>query len=206
MTLSLYDLLLYAGAVGILFATPGPVWVAITARALSGGFRSAWPLALGVVVGDVIWPFIAILGVSWIVTEISGFMAILRIVASLMFLFMGATLIRQAGKTISSDSRLTKPGMWAGFVAGLIVIMSNPKAVLFYMGVLPGFFDLTRVTAPDIAAICFISFLVPLTGNLLMAVFVDRARALLSSGTALKRTNTIAGIMLILVGLVIPFT
>ena len=28
--------------------------------------------------------------------------------------------------------------MWAGFVAGLALILGNPKAILFYMGVLPG--------------------------------------------------------------------
>ena len=61
MTISWVDAALYAGALFILFLTPGPVWVALIARAMSGGFRAAWPLAMGVVVGDVIWPLIAIL-------------------------------------------------------------------------------------------------------------------------------------------------
>ncbi|MDG1801447.1 MAG: LysE family transporter, partial [Paracoccaceae bacterium] len=78
MTVSASDLLLYAGALFILFLTPGPVWVALLARALSGGFRSAWPLALGVVVGDVLWPLLAILGVTWLVSEFSGFTQVLQ--------------------------------------------------------------------------------------------------------------------------------
>ncbi|SFE74916.1 hypothetical protein SAMN04488523_11024 [Sulfitobacter brevis] len=41
MTLSLPDLLLYCGALVILFITPGPVWLAMMARAMSGGFRAA---------------------------------------------------------------------------------------------------------------------------------------------------------------------
>lgn len=206
MTLSAYDLLLYAGALFILFLTPGPVLVALIGRALSGGFHSAWPLAFGVVVGDVLWPLLAVVGITWIVSVYADFMIALRIIASLMFLTMGFLLIRNADKTIASDSRLTRPGAWAGFAAGLAVILGNPKAILFYMGVLPGFFDLTSVSAWDIAAICTISFLVPLTGNLIVAVFVDRARQLLTSGSALKRTNIIAGVLLIGVGLVIPFT
>ena len=67
MTVSPFDLALYAGALFILFLTPGPVWVAVAARTLAGGFHSAWPLALGVVIGDMIWPLIAILGVTWLV-------------------------------------------------------------------------------------------------------------------------------------------
>ena len=206
MTITLVDAALYAGALLILFLTPGPVWVALTARALSGGFNAAWPLAFGVVVGDVLWPLLAILGVTWIVSVFSGFMTVLTWVASLVFLAMGALLIRNRNKSIASDSRLTRPGMWAGFLAGLAVILGNPKAILFYMGVLPGFFDLTALTWADIAVICVLSFIVPLLGNLSLAVFIDRARRLLTSPRALRRTNVISGILLICVGLVIPLT
>ena len=206
MTLSPSDMLLYAGALFILFATPGPVWVALLARSLSGGFRAAWPLAVGVVVGDVIWPLIAILGVTLLVSEFAWFMEVMRWVAVLMFTVMGIMLIRKKAESLNADSRLTRPGMWAGFIAGLAVIMSNPKAILFYMGVLPGFFDLTRVTVYDIAVICFLSFLVPLLGNLVLAAMVDRVRGLLTSPEALRKVNITSGVLLIAVGLVIALS
>lgn len=206
LTITITDAALYAGALFILFLTPGPVWVALTARALSGGFHAAWPLALGVVVGDVLWPLLAILGVTWIVSVFAGFMTVLRWVACITFIAMGTAIIRNADKTIATDSRLTRPGMWAGFVAGIAVILGNPKAILFYMGVLPGFFDLGRLTWYDVAAICFLSLIVPLIGNLILSLSIDRARRLLTSPKALRRTNLIAGLLLILVGLVIPFT
>ncbi len=203
MTVSAYELLFYAGGLFVLFLTPGPVWVALLARAMSGGFHAAWPLALGVVVGDVIWPLVAILGVTWLVDQVSWFMDVLRWVAVVMFVGMGVLLIRNADKQLSENSRLTRPGMWAGFMAGVAVILANPKAVLFYMGVLPGFFDLTQVTWMDIAAIMFLSMLVPLVGNLVLALSVDRVRGLLKSPGALRRMNVIAGWLLIGVGVVI---
>ncbi|QQA43004.1 LysE family translocator [Pelagovum pacificum] len=206
MTVTASQLALYAGALFILFLTPGPVWVALAARAMSGGFRAAWPLALGVVVGDVLWPFLAILGVTWIVGVFAGFMTVLRWVACVTFLVMGVLVWRNADKSIATDSRLTRPGMWAGFMAGVAVILGNPKAILFYMGVLPGFFDLTALTIADMAAIAALSAIVPLLGNLALASMIDRARRLLTSPTALRRTNRTAGGMLIAVGLVIPFT
>ncbi|GFE64434.1 LysE family translocator [Litoreibacter roseus] len=206
MTVTAFDLLLYAGALFILFLTPGPVWVALLARALSGGFNAAWPLALGVVVGDVIWPLVAILGITWLVSEFAWFMDMLRWVAVVMFLAMGLALIRKADGQLRSDTRLTRPGMWAGFIAGVVVILGNPKAILFYMGVLPGFFDLTKVTAWDIAAICFLSLLVPLLGNLILAAFVDRARRFLKSPGAVRRLNLISGTLLITVGALIAVT
>ncbi len=204
MTLTATELALYAGALFILFLTPGPVWVATVARTLTGGFRAAWPLALGVAVGDVVWPIAAILGITWITSVFAGFMVFLRYAASLIFILMGIAIIRNAGQVIQSDNRLTRPGIVAGFAAGVAVILSNPKAILFYMGVLPGFFDLTNLTRLDITAIIILSALVPFVGNLFLAAMVDRMRRVLTSPAALKHIALTSGIMLICVGLIIP--
>ena len=205
MTLAASDLALYAVAVLILFLTPGPVWVALLARAMSGGFQAAWPLALGVAIGDAVWPILAILGVSWVVNEIDGIMTILRYVAAVLFLVMGGLLIMRAGNALGSDGRLTRPGMWAGFVAGILVILGNPKAILFYMGVLPGFFDLMQVTLIDVTAIVMASIVTPLLGNLILASFVNKAWAFLQAPHAVLLINRISGGLLIAMGLVISF-
>ncbi|MEP1353948.1 MAG: LysE family translocator [Tateyamaria sp.] len=206
MTLDAWDIALYAGALAILFLTPGPVWVGLIARSLSGGFHAAWPLALGVVVGDVMWSLLAIFGITWVLSVYGGFLEALKWVAAIMFVVMGALVIRGADKQIDTDSRLTRPGMWAGFVAGLVVILGNPKAILFYAGMLPGFFDLTQLTALDIVIIATLSTIIPLIGNLAMALFIDRARRLMQRPEALRRMNITAGVLLICVGLVIPLT
>lgn len=206
MTITPAEIGFYALGIFLLFLTPGPVWVALTARALSGGFRAAWPLAVGVTLGDLLWPFLAILGMSWVLSSFDGVMAVMRWVACATFLIMGATIIRNADKTIGTDSRLTRPGMLAGFLAGVAVIIGNPKAILFYMGMLPGFFDIRSLTPIDIAIICAISMAIPLAGNLALAWFIGRARDLLTSPAALRRTNLVAGVLLIAVGLAIPFT
>ncbi len=206
MTITPAEIGFYALGIFLLFLTPGPVWVALTARALSGGFRAAWPLAVGVTLGDLLWPFLAILGVSWILSVFESFITVMRWVACATFLVMGFLIIRNAGKTIGEDSRLTRPGMLAGFLAGVAVIIGNPKAILFYMGMLPGFFDVTTLTWADIAVICAVSMAIPLAGNLALAWFIGQARGLLTSPDALRRTNIIAGALLIGVGLVIPFT
>lgn len=199
MSLTPFDLWLYVGAMLVLFLTPGPVWLALMARGMSGGFPAAWPLALGVAVGDILWPLLAVLGVTWVASTFDGLLVALKYVAVVMFAVMGLLLIRHADRTIAADSRLTRPGAWAGFMAGLAVILGNPKAILFYMGMLPGFFDLSTITPLDIAAIVAISFVVPLAGNLSMALFIDRVRRLLASPAALRRTNIISGVLLILV-------
>lgn len=205
MSVTFWQLLVYAGGMAALWAVPGPVWVALTARALSGGMAGAWPLAVGVALGDLIWPLTAILGLAWIGTAYGDVLSLLRWAAAAVFLVMGVLLIRKPATPPGADSRLTRPGLWAGFSVGLAAVIGNPKAILFYMGALPGFFDLTRLTALDIAAIVAVSGIVPMVGNLALALFLDRVRRLLQSPAALRRLNIGSGILLIIVALVIPF-
>ena len=68
ITLSLSEIGLYSFALLLLFITPGPVWVALIARSLKSGFAGAWPLALGVAIGDLCWPALALLSLGQIVS------------------------------------------------------------------------------------------------------------------------------------------
>ena len=81
-----------------------------------------------------------------------------------------------------------------------MVIIGNPKAMLFYIGILPGFFDVSRLQMADIALIALISALVPFSGNLTLGLAVGRARQLISSVSARRRLNQGSGIILIVVG------
>lgn len=206
MTLTVAQLGLYATALFVLFLTPGPVWLATAARALAHGWVAALPLVAGVALGDALWSVTAALGLAWIVGTYGWVMDALKWVAVGVFALMGGLLIRHADKTIAADSALVRPGVLAGFVAGLVAILANPKAILFYMGMLPGFFDLSRITAFDIAAIAAVSCLVPLVGNTGFALLVDTARRRFSSPERLARINRIAGGLLVGVALLIALT
>lgn len=206
MTVTLWELAVYTAGMAALWAVPGPVWVALLARSLSGGFASAWPLAVGVVLGDLMWPAVAIFGLSWIVSVYGDLLTVLKMLAAVTFGVMGLLLIRKSGSLSGADSRLTRPGRLAGFLTGVAAVIGNPKAILFYMTVLPGFFDLSRLGGPDIAAILVISAVVPLVGNLALALFLDWARDLLSSPERVQMLNRISGGLLILVGIVIALT
>jgi len=203
MTLSTAQIALYAGALFVLFVTPGPVWLATAARTLAHGWMAAIPLVLGVALGDMVWSVLALFGLAWVVGTHGWVMAALRWVAVAVFALMGLALIRHAARPISADSRLARPGALAGFAAGLAAILANPKAILFYAGMLPGFFDLTAVTGADIAVIAAVSMAVPMIGNTGFAILVDRARRRFSAPDRLARINRVAGGLLILVAVLI---
>ena len=79
------DLLLYTGGLLVLFFTSGPVWVALIAHTLGGGLAAAVPLAFGVMVGDLLWTSLAILGLSWLVTQFLMILIFLKAVVVVVF-------------------------------------------------------------------------------------------------------------------------
>ena len=200
MSLSLTDIALYAFALFILFLTPGPVWVALTARCLHSGFSGGWPLALGVAVGDCLWPLLALLTLTQFAQVYAEMLVGLKFLAVAVFFFLGVQLIRMPVAQPVVAGRLTQPGVLTGFLAGILVSLGNPKAILFYLGILPGFFDIESLSPADITVVVFCSALVPFMGNLLFIVAVNKARTLLTSDLARRRLNVGTGAVLIAVG------
>ena len=205
MTLTWGQILPYAGALAVLAATPGPVVAALIARSATGGVRAAVPLAAGVAVGDVIWPLLAMLGIGVVAGVWASFLLVLRYAGAAILVLMGVQLIRraEAAALAVAGGGLGRESGWAAFSAGLMVIAGNPKAILFYMGVLPGFFDFRTLTPLDMAVICAVSVAVPFLGNLAWAALFARARRWLADPAAMKWTHIAAGIALIAVGLAI---
>jgi len=201
ITITLTQIALYSSALMILWLTPGPVWVAVLARSVSGGFKSSVPLVFGVAVGDLLWPLVALLGVSFLVSIYADILIVFRYIASIILIIMGIVLILKSDNFFKEKSNLTRPGIWAGFSA----VLANPKASLFYMTLLPNFFNFDKLNSVDIVTICCLSAIVPMLGNLILAIAVDKMRNFLSSPPAIRKTNIFSGIALILVGLIISF-
>ena len=201
MTIDSNQIFLYFLALIILFLTPGPVWVALIARTVSGGAKSSISLALGVSLGDMLWPFVVYFSLSLLISLYSDILLIFRYVASFVLILMGLQIIYLRNKTVSEDHRLTKSGFIAGFYAGFIAVTANPKASLFYMTLLPGFFNFELIGIIDVCLISLLSFSIPMIGNILMILFVAKVRSLLSSPYAVRMTNLISGILLVFVGI-----
>jgi threonine/homoserine/homoserine lactone efflux protein len=202
MTLTGSSLLAYSGALTLLVITPGPVVAALIARAATGGVRAVVPLAAGVAVGDVLWPLLAMLGIGVAAGIWADALHLLRIFGAAILVWMGVNLVRdaEAAAQRATAGGLARESGWTAFGAGLLVIAGNPKAILFYMGVLPGFFPMARLTVADMAVICLISALIPFAGNLAWAAIFARARVLLADPVAMRRLHMAAGLALIAVG------
>ncbi len=194
MTITWMQMLLYAGGLVVLVATPGPVVVALVARSVSAGFRSSLALSAGVIVGDLFYPLLAIFGLAVIAEFWAEFLTALRYLGAGILIWMGWRLIVGRAEGVDPRGRkVRRRGVWQSFLAGLFVNLGNPKSVVFFMGLLPGFFDVARLTPLDVAVIVGMSGLVPFLGNLVWAGLAARAGRLLASEAAVRRVNLGAG-------------
>ncbi|MCP3953424.1 MAG: LysE family translocator, partial [Desulfobacterales bacterium] len=119
-------------AMFILAASPGPGVFATVAQALVGGFRSALDIIAGIVIGDLIFLFLAVFGLAAMARILGDFFSVVKIAGGGYLIWLGVKL--WLTKPVPPGD---KPGtkMQSGkqrFLGGLFITLGNPKAILFY--------------------------------------------------------------------------
>ena len=210
--MSITELYFYAFAMFILFLTPGPVWVVLLARIFSNGWSGGLPLACGVIIADFTWSFLAVISISSISEAIPSITKTLTWVAAGFFLYLAIKLWLKPSYDLNNiklskvSSKLKFNSIYLeSFMTGLLVNFSNPKAILFYISIMPGFFVLNQLTNTDAVIIASISALVPFVGNIILIALVSPVRQLMQSSSAQKKLNQISSFLLLFVALIILY-
>ena len=208
--MSITELYFYAFAMFILFLTPGPVWIVLLARIFSNGWSGGLPLACGVIIADFTWSFLAVISLSSISEAIPSITKTLTWVAAGFFLYLAIKLWLKPSYDLNNiklskvSSKLKFNSIYLeSFMTGLLVNFSNPKAILFYISIMPGFFVLNQLTNTDAVIIASISALVPFIGNIILIALVSPVRQLMQSPSAQKKLNQISSILLLIVAVMI---
>ncbi len=153
--MTLLSLAAFAGALFVLFFTPGPGNVAMVARTLDAGPVHGFVYGGGIITGDIFWLTVAITGLSAAAQAASAyagwFWAAKIAGAAILFWFAWGAFQSYrhpapgAGVT-AERARLSKRGLAATYAAGVAMPLTNPKPIVFYLTLLPAFFDLSAVT------------------------------------------------------------
>jgi len=201
--MTLESTLAFALAMLILAATPGPGVFASLAQALSSGFRSSVNVIAGIVIGDLLFLMLAILGLSAVAHVLGELFFVIKIVGGAYLIWLGYKMWTAEPVPLNSDSGVVEKNGWQRFLGGLFITLSNPKVILFYCGFLPTFMDLRSLTVVDIAIVSAVIVTVLSGVMMIYSYSAARTRQLFGSRRATRNLNRGAGTVLVGTGLVI---
>lgn len=181
----------------IISLVPGPSDIAVAARSAAFGFRQSAYMVAGIVAADILFILIAIYGLTAIVGIHPSFTLSARVIAGTILIVFGVKLLLSF-QTETSPARSGFSASASSFVSGFGVTMADPKAIVFYMSLLPAFIDLTAVTILDVLIIITCATVVIASVKLNYAWLADRAANYFVK--ARKPLHIVAGTMLLAIG------
>ena len=182
----------YSLALAIAAAIPGPGVAALVARALGAGFGTAFPMALGLILGDLIYLLAVLLGLSVLAQTFGTAFLVIKWIGVAYLIYLAWKLWTTGIISTKVEAIHKRPSFFASFIAGLLVTLGNPKVMIFYLAITPTIIDLKTVTVIDGAILMALTALVLLIVLVPYLLLAARARGLFAQPKALKRINRIA--------------
>lgn len=146
MTAETWTLFLAVAAAAVL--SPGPAMLAILGQALQQGSMATLPIVAGNAIGVVLLMAASVLGLSALLAAVPHGFSALRWASAAYLAWLGLKSLRTpcagAGGIIASAGPVPRA---MGVGRGVLIALSNPKAILFFGAVLPHFVDPGRPVA-----------------------------------------------------------
>jgi leucine efflux protein len=129
----------------IFLAIPGPGTIKLFASMAekNGGSRAGVWSTLGLMAGDTVWMVLALSGVAALAAAYPRAFDVLRYAGAAYLAWVGFLLIKNAKQTLGEGTVNTQvgrgPKQW--FYESMLVSLSNPKVIGFYVAFFPLFID-----------------------------------------------------------------
>src|SRR5262245_30000184 len=190
--MDLAALVLFAGTLLVAAASPGPGIAALIAQVVGKG-PEATSFAAGLILGDLLWLAVAILGLAVVAQTFHEVFLVIKYAGAgyLVYLAYRMWTAPIDARDIAAAPR--RDGRARLFLAGLAVTLGNPKVVAFYLALLPSLIDLARVGLLGYVELAGISIVILTVVFGAYAAAAARARALFRSARAMRLLNRTGG-------------
>ncbi len=174
-------------------ALPGPAQGALIAQVLSRGGASTLSFVAGMVAGNAVWLLAALFGLSALAVRFEAAFIAVKWLGVAYLLFIAWKLWTANG--VSDEAPSSGAGS-RGLLAGALLTLGNPKAVVFFGAVLPHAFDLTALSAFEAMVILGLGVAVDLAVQSIYLLAATQARAFIRSPRSMRLVNrSSAGLM-----------
>lgn len=177
---ALTTLIPYLGACFLLAIVPGPTATVIVANALARGTGAGLAIVAGTQAGFLVMTLIVALGMQALVAFMGWAFDWIKLIGAAYLVWLGWKMWRSNGQLGTASVERSKSRL-AMAVQGFLVILSNPKALIFLGAFLPQFVDVTQPTFPQVMVLGVFFMLVAGATDAIYAVVAGRARGLLST-------------------------
>jgi threonine/homoserine/homoserine lactone efflux protein len=176
MSLQLY--LAFVAACVVLAIVPGPIVTLLVANGLRHGTRAALVNIAGAQVGLAISIGVVAVGLTSMMATMGYWFDWLRFLGAAYLVWIGIKMVRAPGLDVSKgDAPPPKGGF---FLQGLVVLLSNPKMLIFFGAFIPQFVDLEKPHLPQVALLGVTFMGIAGATDAVYALLAGRARTLLS--------------------------
>lgn len=187
------------GAMLLLAFVPGVSVITVVARSAACGFSHGVSVAAGIVVGDIAYILAAVHGLAFLADLMGNRFELVTTLGGAYLCWLGLALIRSRPEAAGVPAE-TRASPLASFTAGLLITLADYKAILFYLGFLPAFLDLSVLSIADTVMLLVIAAAAVGGPKIAYAYLGAGAGAMLQSRSVQRAVNSAAALVLIAVG------
>lgn len=193
MSLQLY--LAYVAACIGLALLPGPMVTLVIANSLRHGTRAGLVNIAGAQLGLAIIIGVVCFGLTTLMATMGYWFDWVRLVGAAYLVWLGIKLIFSPALAVEEDAP-PPPPRGGFFLQGLLVLLSNPKVLIFFGAFIPQFVDLNGNHFSQVAILGLTFMVAAGLSDAAYAALAGRARVFLSGRHARTLSQTAGGFMI----------
>jgi threonine/homoserine/homoserine lactone efflux protein len=187
----------YAFALFVVALIPGPGITALVARSLGSGLTEALAMAAGLMLGDLVFLTAVLLGLAVLAKTFGTVFLVIKYLG-VLYLVWVAYRIWTAGLVRTEIGAAPRKTVFQAALSGLLVTLGNPKAMLFYVALVPTLIDIAHATFRDYAILAAITLLVLAVVTVPYILLAAKVRDMMRRPDALKLLNRLSATFLAL--------
>lgn len=185
----------------VLCLTPGPAVLFVVSCGLARGGRAALWGNAGILSANTFYFIVSAFGLGAVLLGSHELFTIVKYVGAGYLVWLGIQTIRGAGLAIQTHSA-TQPAVQGRrmLARGFVLQAANPKALLFFVALLPQFIDVRQAIVPQMAILAVTSAVVEWVILAAYGYGAGRAAALAREARFVRATNRASGGLLVAAG------
>ncbi|MGR3622633.1 LysE family translocator [Pseudophaeobacter sp.] len=188
-----WNFIVFVGALSVAAFSPGPGLAALVATVLASGARKSIWFCVGIILGDLVWLTLSLSGLALIAQQIPVVFSIIKWAGVAYLIYLAFRLWTALDEAAQASTKSTERGALKRMLAGLSITMGNPKAMLFYLALLPSIVTPESLNAQMVVALAMSVVLVLSTVFAVYVYAAERARKAMTSAQSIKTFNRITG-------------